>query len=118
MARHYAAQVDDEAFDAVLEEVLAGLPGDLRSALEGISIFVAESPEPGRPAYGLYQGPPALDQRSGELPGMITVFRRPLVRDFGADPARLRDEIRITLLHEIGHAFGIDEARLADLGYE
>ena len=35
-----------------------------------------------------------------------------------ADPARLRDEIRITLLHEIGHAFGIGERRLADLGYQ
>ena len=118
MARHYAAQVDDEAFDAVLEEALAGLPGDLRSALEGISIFVAEAPEEGRHVYGLYQGPPALDQRSGELPGMITIFRWPLVRDFGGDPVRLREEIRITLLHEIGHAFGLGEERLGELGYE
>ena len=110
--------MDDEAFDAVLEEVLAELPGNLRSALTRISIFVAESPEPGRQVYGLYQGPPALDQHPGELPGMITVFRRPLVRDFGADPARLRDEIRITLLHEIGHAFGFGEERLGELGYE
>ena len=110
--------MDAEAFALVLEEVLGELPGDLRPALARISIFVAESPERGRHVYGLYEGPPALDQRSGELPGMITIYRRPLVRDFGGDPARLREEIRITLLHEIGHAFGIGEERLGELGYE
>ena len=110
--------MDADAFDAVLEEVLAALPEDLRPALGSIAITVAEAPSPGDHVYGLFQGPPALDQRSGELPGMITIFRRPLINDFGRDPSRLRDEIRITLLHEIGHAFGIDERRLADLGYE
>ena len=110
--------MDADAFDAVLEEVLTGLPESLRPALARISITVDEQAEGDRRLYGLYQGPPALDQRAGELPGMITIFREPLVRDFGRDAARLRDEIRITLLHEIGHAFGIGEERLSELGYE
>ena len=110
--------MDPEEFDAVLEDVLAVLPADLRPALDRIAITVADAPERGEHIYGLYQGPPALDQRPGELPGVITIFRRPLIADFGRDPARLREEIRITLLHEIGHAFGIGERRLADLGYQ
>jgi hypothetical protein len=53
----------------------------------------------------------------GELPNRIAIFRRPLEADFD-DVDELRDEIRITVLHELGHYFGLDEGRLAELGYE
>ena len=54
---------------------------------------------------------------AGELPDRITIFRIPLEEEF-PDPADLEREIRITVLHEIGHYFGLDEDRLAELGYD
>jgi len=51
------------------------------------------------------------------MPAKVTIYRRPLEADFGADPARLDHEIRVTVLHELAHYFGIDEGRLAELGY-
>ena len=50
------------------------------------------------------------------FPDKITIFRRPLVRAF-PDPDELEEEIRITVLHELAHYFGIDEDRLDELGY-
>ena len=59
--------------------------------------------------FGLWQSHPYL-------PDKITIFRRPLVETF-PDPAELEEDIRITVLHELAHAFGIDEERLDELGY-
>ena len=60
--------------------------------------------------FGLWESSPYL-------PDKITIFRRPLVEDFGDDPAQLEREIRITVLHELAHYFGIDKDRLDELGY-
>jgi predicted Zn-dependent protease with MMP-like domain len=51
------------------------------------------------------------------MPARIAIYRRPLEEEFGDDPAQLRDEIRITVLHELAHYFGMDEDRLDELGY-
>ena len=59
--------------------------------------------------FGLWQSHPYL-------PDKITIFRRPLVETF-PEPAELEEDIRITVLHELAHAFGIDEERLDELGY-
>ncbi len=69
--------------------------------------------------YGLYQGVPLPERSSLEpplLPDKITIFAEPLLRDF-ADPVKLREEIRLTVLHEIAHYFGMDEEDIEDLGY-
>jgi predicted Zn-dependent protease with MMP-like domain len=62
----------------------------------------------------------ALDELPPEseeyMPDKITIFRRPLTEAF-PDPEQLREEIRITVLHELAHYFGIDEERLDELGY-
>jgi predicted Zn-dependent protease with MMP-like domain len=50
------------------------------------------------------------------LPDKITIFQGPLERNF-TTPAELHEQIRVTVLHEIAHHFGIDEDRLAELGY-
>lgn len=69
--------------------------------------------------YGLYQGIP-LPERSSldppHLPDKITIFAAPLLEDF-PDPEELREEIRLTVLHEIAHYFGMDEDEIEDLGY-
>jgi len=54
---------------------------------------------------------------AGALPDRITIYRVPLEEEFD-EPAVLEREIRITVLHELGHYFGLDEDRLAELGYE
>jgi predicted Zn-dependent protease with MMP-like domain len=70
--------------------------------------------------YGFYHGVPLPErsvQDSGLLPDKISVYRGPLVEDF-PDRRELCRQIRITLLHEIGHYFGMDEEDLSRLGYE
>ena len=69
--------------------------------------------------YGIYQGIPLPDRSSLDpplLPDKITIFAEPLLEDF-PDPEELREEIRLTVLHEIAHYFGMDEEEIEDLGY-
>ena len=69
--------------------------------------------------YGIYQGVPLPDRSSLDpplLPDKITIFAEPLQQDF-PDPEDLREEIRLTVLHEIAHYFGMDEEDIEDLGY-
>ena len=54
---------------------------------------------------------------TGALPARVVIYRRPLLEGF-PDPAELERQIRITVLHELAHYFGIDEDRIAELGYQ
>ncbi len=82
---------------------------------------VVEDENPEDPdLFGLYLGVPLVDRDSsyaGSLPDKIAIYRRPLEEEFGEDPDVLEDEIRITVLHEVAHHFGIDEDRLEELGW-
>jgi predicted Zn-dependent protease with MMP-like domain len=86
----------------------------VRAALDSLPDELARGVEEQNPEepdlYGLFDEPPYL-------PARIAIYRRPLVEDFGHDPAALEREIRITVLHELAHYFGIDEERLEELGY-
>lgn len=69
--------------------------------------------------YGIYQGVPLPDRSALDpplLPDKITIFAEPLLEDF-PDPEELREEIRLTVLHEIAHYFGMDEEEIENLGY-
>ena len=71
---------------------------------------VVRERDPGEPElFGLYE-------EHEFLPAQVTIFRRPLVEAF-PDPEELAEQIRITVLHELGHHFGLDEDRLDELGY-
>jgi predicted Zn-dependent protease with MMP-like domain len=97
-------------FEEHVKRALDALPPDLARRLENVAVVVEdENPEdPG--LLGLFEEAPYL-------PAKVTIYRRPLEEDFGADPEVLEQEIRITVLHELAHYFGIDEGRLDDLGY-
>ena len=98
------------SFDAHVRRALDSLPPDLVAKLENVAVVV-EDENPAEPdLYGLFEQPEYL-------PARITVYRRPLQEEFGDDPAALEEEIRVTVLHELAHYFGIDEDRLDDLGY-
>ena len=69
--------------------------------------------------YGIYQGVPLPERSSLDpplLPDKITIFAEPLLEDF-SDPDELLDEVRLTVIHEIAHYFGMDEDEIGDLGY-
>ena len=114
-------RVAGDLFRNTIERTLAELPEQFRSHLDNVEVIVesecADDPE----IYGLYEGIP-LPERTAEGmdlrgPDRVYVFRRPLVEDFGDDPRELVREIRVTLLHELAHHFGIDDRRLAELGW-
>jgi predicted Zn-dependent protease with MMP-like domain len=96
-------------FDTHVRRALESLPPELAAKLENIAVVVEESNPDEPDLYGLFEQPEYL-------PARIAIYRRPLEEDFG-DDAALEDEIRITVLHELAHYFGIDEARLDELGY-
>ena len=107
-------------FDEHVRRALDSLPADLRKAMENVEIVVEEENREEPDLYGLYDGV-ALTERdsgyAGALPDKISIYRRPLEEDFGHDSALLEDEIRVTVLHEIAHHFGVSEERLDELGW-
>jgi predicted Zn-dependent protease with MMP-like domain len=96
-------------FEEHVRRALDALPADLAGKLENIAVVVEDEDPEDPDLFGLFQEEPYL-------PAKVTIFRRPLVEEF-PDPRELEREIRITVLHEVAHYFGIDEARLEELGY-
>jgi len=118
------------SFEKVLRQAIDDLPGMFREALRNVAIVVEERPPDwlleeldipaGETLYGFYHGIPLPERSvldSGNLPDKISVYRGPLEEDF-RDRGELVRQIRMTLLHEIGHYFGMDEEDLDRLGYE
>ena len=107
------------SFDDHVRAALDSLPPGIAAALDNVAVVVADEHPDDPDLYGLYEGVPLPERgdMAGALPDTITIFRRPLQEDFD-DPRELEAEIRITVLHELGHYFGLDEDRLGELGYE
>ncbi len=105
-----------------MQRALDSLPPDLRRAMSNVEVVVEDENAADPDLFGLYLGIPLVERDStsyaGVLPDKIAIYRLPLEDEFGDDPAVLEEEIRITVLHEIAHHFGIDEERLAELGWE
>ena len=102
-----------------MKAALDSLPPDLAAALDNIAVVVEDEHPDDPDLFGLYEGIPLPERgdMAGTLPDRITIFRLPLEEEF-TEPGELEREIRITVLHELGHYFGLDEDRLADLGYD
>lgn len=117
-------------FQDILRQALDDLPELFRQALDNVEIVVEDWPPdwlldelgipPEETLYGFYHGVPLPERSvtlSGNLPDKISIYRGPLQEDFPR-AADLRRQIRMTLFHEIGHYFGMDEEELERLGYE
>jgi predicted Zn-dependent protease with MMP-like domain len=119
VAEHDDSAVGEAEFEGWIEEALASLPPDLRDFMSNVAIVVEEEPPDGRALLGLYQGVP-LTRRgtsyAGAAPDVITIYRGPLTRRYGTDPARLREETRRVVFHEVAHHFGISDERLREMG--
>jgi predicted Zn-dependent protease with MMP-like domain len=120
--------MSDGAFRRLVDEALALVPEEFGPYLSSVAVVIEDwAPDalldelevPGdETLYGLYSGRPLTEgpRESGELPPRITLYRGPLLEDC-ADEEDLRREIATTVIHEIAHHFGIDEARLDELGW-
>jgi predicted Zn-dependent protease with MMP-like domain len=96
-------------FEEHVRRALDELPPPLARALENVAVVVEDEHPDDPDLFGLWE-------THEYLPTKITIYRRPLVESF-PDPVELEAEIRITVLHELAHEFGLDEDRLDELGY-
>ena len=118
-------------FEILVARALDRLPAEFQAHMENVSVIIAEAPDPELLAamgmdpddpedtlFGLYEGVPLTERGFDDvlLPDSITIFRRPLL-EWAETEQEIVDEVRITVLHEIGHFFGMDEDRLDELGY-
>ncbi len=117
-------------FESLVRRALAGLPEPIRRRLSNVDVVIRHYPTrsdlrqaglgPRDALYGLYEGVP-LTERGYDynlvLPDKITIFQGPLEADF-ADDEELVQQVRVTVLHEIAHHFGLSEEAMEELGLE
>jgi predicted Zn-dependent protease with MMP-like domain len=114
--------VDDvsrEQFEILVDDAIATIPAALRRAVSNVSIEVADRPPPGQNLFGLYQGIPLTrrgNEYNGAMPDRIWIYRETILR-YARTEADVVEQVRTTVLHEIAHHFGIDDAQLHELGY-
>lgn len=108
-----------EEFEELVAVALDRVPPELLLALDDVVVLVEDEPPPGEAdLLGLYEGTPLTGRDAGwwgVLPDRITLFRNPLLRAC-SDREELAEEVRLTVLHEIGHHLGLSEGRLRELG--
>jgi predicted Zn-dependent protease with MMP-like domain len=113
-------QVSQEEFEALVGAALDEIPPELAREMENVAVVVADWPPQGSRLLGLYEGVPLTKRGpigySGVMPDRITIFRGPLCAR-ARDAFDLAAQVRVTVLHEVGHHFGIDDDRLRELGW-
>lgn len=111
----------DAEFGEAVSDALDSIPPELARAMDNVAVFVEPEPPPDDPELlGVYDGTPLTERDgwwdAGALPDRIVIFQGPLVR-MCESPDELREEIAITVVHEIAHHFGIDDDHLHELGW-
>lgn len=111
-----------EDFEEAVRDALDLLPPELAAMMDNVVVLVEdEAPEDDPDLLGLYEGV-ALTERgdwwaAGSLPDRITVFRLPTLA-VCETPEDVAEEVAVTIVHEVAHHFGIDDERLAELGWD
>lgn len=113
-------EIDAESFERIVIDELDLLPDDMVDGLENVIFVTEDRPDDGSlDLLGLYDGV-ALTERGnygfGELPDRIILYREPLL-DVSEDLNELKQQVHVTLVHEIAHFYGIDDAQLHALGW-
>jgi predicted Zn-dependent protease with MMP-like domain len=106
-----------DAFERLVGEVLDDLPPEIQQRLNNVAVIVEERGD--GDLLGLYEGVNMLDRAEGYhlvTPDRITLFWKPIVEEAGRSTEALRSEVRKTIIHEVGHHFGMDDAELEQLG--
>lgn len=114
------ASVSDDEFDALVDRAIAEIPESLLAQLSNVAIFVEPDPRDGeRGLLGLYHGVPLTERGASYgavLPDSIRIFKNPIL-GICQTPEQVVEQVRITVVHEVAHHFGIDDERLHELGY-
>ncbi len=124
------ARLSRAEFEKLVAQAVEALPPRFLSRLENVEVVIENEPtredldsagvEPGGTLLGLYQGIPQTERGTwygNLLPDRIVVYQRP-IEAVARNRRDIRKEIRITLMHEIGHHFGLGEDELSEAGYE
>ncbi|WP_084125350.1 metallopeptidase family protein [Demequina sp. NBRC 110054] len=113
--------MSDEEFEAAVEDGLDAVPDELFDLIDNVVILIEDEPEGDDPELlGLYDGIALTDRGDsgyGELPDRIFIYKNPTLR-YCEDADHVREEVAVTVVHEIAHHFGIDDDRLHELGWD
>jgi len=112
-------EVSTERFEDLIADALDAIPAELAVRMDNVAIFVEDEAE-SRRLFGLYQGVP-LTKRSGYgsgggLPDKITLYRMTICASCSTEE-EVAEQVHSTLIHEVAHHFGINDARLRELGW-
>ena len=114
-----AIRLTRQEFERIVDQVLDELPGYIADKLDNLVVVVEDRHAAGEDLLGLYEGISLADRGmdyAGVLPDRITIYMESHI-EMGLDRVSTIEEIRKTVLHEIGHHLGIDDARLSELGW-
>jgi predicted Zn-dependent protease with MMP-like domain len=114
-------QMGRKRFEELVSEALDTVPPELADLMDNVVIFVEDDAPPDDPQLlGLYEGTPLTERdawyAAGTLPDRISIYRNPILAVCDSEED-IVEEVRITVVHEIAHHFGIDDDRLHELGY-
>jgi predicted Zn-dependent protease with MMP-like domain len=110
--------VDPESFEQMVATALDSLPSEFGDLMKNVAVLVEHNPGPGG-LLGLYEGIPLTNRTTnyaGVLPDRITIYRLAICA-ICHDEAEVVEQVRRTVIHEVGHYFGISDERLRELGW-
>jgi predicted Zn-dependent protease with MMP-like domain len=120
--------VTREQFERLVVEAMTLIPKRFRREMKNLAVVVEEEPsaellaeldiDPPDSLYGLYHGTPLTERtwaQGNDLPDRISIYRQPLEEDFGDDEDELRAQVGATLIHEVGHYFGMSEEEIEEV---
>ena len=111
--------VTPERFEQLVVDALDGIPPELGELMSNVAIVVEDQHEGEADLLGLYEGVPLTERGEwygGVLPDRISIYRLPICA-ISSTEEDVVDEVRVTVVHEIAHHFGIDDDRLHELGW-
>ncbi len=117
----------EPSFEELVADALDTLPPEISARMDNVEVVIEDEPppdelarlEPGSTLLGHYHGIPLTergDHYTNVLPDRISIYEGPL-RRMCRDAEEIKEQVRITVVHEIAHHFGIDDDRLDELGY-
>jgi len=110
--------VDPESFEQMVAKALDALPAEFAELMKNVAVLVEHGPGP-RGLLGLYQGIPLTSRTTnyaGVLPDRITIYQRAICAICDTED-EVVEQVRRTVIHEVGHYFGISDERLRELGW-
>jgi predicted Zn-dependent protease with MMP-like domain len=115
-----SVDVSPARFATLVSDALDSIPEEIASKMDNVAVVVDDFAPPGR-LLGLYEGVPLTERANyGEgrmvMPDRVTIFRRSICAICDTDE-EVVDQVRVTVIHEIGHHFGLSDARLHELGW-